>query len=98
MALFHIQRSEHGKPYFHSKQLTLKDLGYAIENVRDDQVKQAAIALSLVRLEQVVREPVPNAGFVKIISGGRSFSERRSFSSSRLCVWRLFTLSILFLA
>ncbi len=60
-----------------SKQLSLKDLGYAIENAWDEKVKQAAIVLSLVRLEQVVKEPAPSAGIVHVISGGRSFSERR---------------------
>jgi len=60
-----------------SKQLSLKDLGYAVENAWDEKVKQAAIALSLVRLDQVVKEPVPSAGFVHVVSGGRSYSERR---------------------
>jgi len=60
-----------------SKQLSLKDLGYAIENAWDEKVKQAAIAFSLVRLEQVVKEPPPSAGFVHVLSGGRSYSERR---------------------
>jgi hypothetical protein len=60
-----------------SRQLTLKDLGYAIENAWDENVKQAAIALSLIRLDQVVSEPPPSAGFVHVISGGRSYAERR---------------------
>jgi hypothetical protein len=60
-----------------SKQLSLKDLGYAIETVWDKKVKQAAIALSLVRLEQIVKEPVPDAGFVHVVSGGRSYSEKQ---------------------
>jgi hypothetical protein len=59
-----------------SKQLSLKDLGFAIENAWDEKVRQAAIALSLVRLEQVVKEPVPDVGFVHVVSGGRSYSER----------------------
>jgi hypothetical protein len=59
-----------------SKQLSLKDLGYAIENARDEKVRQAATALSLVRLEQIVKEPAPDAGFVHVVSGGRSYSER----------------------
>lgn len=62
-----------------SKQLTLKDLGYAVENAWDEKVKQAAIALSLVRLEQVVKEPAPDAGFVHVVSGGRSYSEKKQF-------------------
>jgi hypothetical protein len=60
-----------------SKQLSLKDLGYAAENAWDEKVRQASIVLSLVRLEQVVKEPVPSAGFTQVMSGGRSFSERR---------------------
>lgn len=60
-----------------SKQLSLKDLGYAIENAFDEKVRQAATLLSLIRLEQVVKEPVPDAGFVNIVSGGRSYAERQ---------------------
>lgn len=60
-----------------SQQLSLKDLGYAIETAWDEKVKQAAIALSLVRLKQAVKEPVPSAGFVHVVSGGRSYAERR---------------------
>ena len=59
-----------------SKQLSLKDLGYAIETAWDEKVRQAAIALSLIRLEQIVKEPAPDAGFVHVVSGGRSYSER----------------------
>jgi hypothetical protein len=62
-----------------SQQLSLKDLGYAIENAWDEKVRQAATALALVRLEQVVKEPVPSAGFVHVISGGRSYSQRRQY-------------------
>ena len=58
------------------KQLSLKDLGYAIETAWDEKVRQAAIALSLIRLEQIVKEPAPDAGFVHVVSGGRSYSER----------------------
>lgn len=60
-----------------SKQLSLQDLGYAVDNARDENVKQAAIALSLVRLNQAVKEPVPSAGFVHIVSGGRSYAKQR---------------------
>ena len=60
-----------------SKQLSLKDLGYAAENAWEERVRQAAIALSLVRLEQAIKEPAPSAGFVNIHSGGRSYSERQ---------------------
>ena len=63
-----------------SKQLSLKDLVYAVETAWDSKVRQAAIALSLVRLNQVVQEPVPSAGFVHVVSGGRSYSERKQLS------------------
>jgi hypothetical protein len=60
-----------------SKQLSLKDLGYAIENAWDERVRQAATTFSLIRLKQVIQEPAPSAGFVHIESGGRSYAERR---------------------
>ncbi len=59
-----------------SEQLSLKDLGYAIENAWDERVRQAATTFSLIRLNQVVQEPTPSAGFVHVVSGGRSYSER----------------------
>ncbi len=60
-----------------SRQLSLKDLGYAVENAWDERVRQAATTFSLMRLNQVVQEPVPSAGFVRVVSGGRSYSERQ---------------------
>jgi hypothetical protein len=59
-----------------SKQLSLKDLGYAIDTAWDEKVRRAAMALLALRLKQTVEEPVPSAGFVKYKSSGRSFSER----------------------
>jgi hypothetical protein len=60
-----------------SKELSLKDLGYAAETARDEKVRRAATTLALVRLNQIVKEPVPSAGFVHVVSGGRSYSQRR---------------------
>jgi len=60
-----------------SRQLSLKDLGYAAEQAWEEKVRQAARALLLVRLEQVVAEPEPSAGPIHVISGGRSYSQRR---------------------
>ncbi len=60
-----------------SKLLTLKDLAYAIENAWDAKVRQAATVFSLIKLDQIVKEPVPSAGFVRVVSGGRSFAQRR---------------------
>ena len=60
-----------------SKQLSLKDLGYGIEAAWDDKVKQTAIALALMRLEQVVKEPSGRTGLVHLVPGGRSYAERQ---------------------
>jgi hypothetical protein len=60
-----------------SRQLTLKDLAYAVENAWDEQVRRAAILMMAVRLNQAVKEPAPSAGPLRILSGGRSFAERR---------------------
>ncbi|MEP7293088.1 MAG: nuclease-related domain-containing protein, partial [Chloroflexota bacterium] len=62
-----------------SRQLSLKDLGYAAENAWDERVRRAATALMLIRLQQVVKEPKSPAGLVHVVSGGRSFSERRQY-------------------
>src|SRR5260221_1980752 len=62
-----------------TKQLSLKDLGYAIENAWDERVRQAAIALMLVRLDQAIKDPTPFVGPLRVISGGRSFALRRQF-------------------
>ncbi|HTX93175.1 MAG TPA: nuclease-related domain-containing protein [Anaerolineales bacterium] len=58
-----------------TRQLSLKDFGYAAENAWGERVRQAAVALMLVRLNQMVKEPAPSAGFVKVVSGGRSYAE-----------------------
>lgn len=60
-----------------SKQLSLKDLGYAIETAWDLRVKQAAIALTLARLEQAIKEPPPSAGPVHIVSAGKSYAQKQ---------------------
>lgn len=60
-----------------AQQLSLKDLGYAIENAWDNRVRDAAMTMMLWRLNQVVESPVKTNGIAQIISGGRSFSERR---------------------
>ncbi|MGB7539315.1 MAG: nuclease-related domain-containing protein [Anaerolineales bacterium] len=60
-----------------SRKLSLKDLGWAIENARDPRIKAAAITLTASRLQQVVKEPESPKGHLKVISEGRSFSERR---------------------
>ena len=60
-----------------TRQLRLKDLTYAVENAWDERVRQAAIALLAVRLDQAVEEPAPAAGPLKVISGGKSYSESK---------------------
>jgi hypothetical protein len=60
-----------------TKKLSLKELGYAAENAWQERVRRAASALMLVRLNQTVKEPAPSAGFIKVVSYGRSFSERK---------------------
>jgi len=62
-----------------TQQLSLKDLVYAIENAWDERVRQAAIALMAIRLNQILKESAPPAGPLKVVSGGRSYSESRQF-------------------
>jgi hypothetical protein len=64
-------------PLVASRKISIKDLGYAIENTWDPRVKAAAITLMATRLQQAVKEPEPPKGHLKIFSKGRSFSERR---------------------
>ncbi len=62
-----------------TKQISFKDLGFAVENAWDERVRQAAIVLLLVGLQQAIEEPRPSAGVLNVISGGRSFALRRQF-------------------
>jgi len=63
-----------------TRQLELKDLGYAIENAWDERVRQAAIVLTAVRLNQAVKDPAPPAGPLRVVSADRSFSERKQLA------------------
>lgn len=58
-----------------TKQLSIKDLGFAIENAWEERVRKAAMVLMLVRLDQVIKEPEEPAGFLHVISGGKSYAE-----------------------
>ena len=60
-----------------SRQLSLKDLAYAVENAWDERVRRAATTFSLIRLKQVIQEPAPSAGFIHVVSGGRSFAQQK---------------------
>jgi hypothetical protein len=62
-----------------SRKLSVKDLGFAIENAWDEKVRNAAIALTSVRLNQIIHNPEKPKGRLHIISKGRSFSEKRQF-------------------
>ena len=63
-----------------TRQLSLKDLGYAVDNAQDDRVRQAATALMLLRLDQELEEPPPHAGIPPIVAAARSYAERRQLS------------------
>ncbi len=71
-----------------TRQLSLKDLAYAVENAWDVRARQAAIVLLAERLNQEVHEPLPSAGLLKVVSGGRSYS--RSKELRWTLVWGLF--------
>lgn len=64
--------------------LSLKDLGYAIENAWDKRVRQSAAVLTALRLNQAVDEPTSPAGVLRVVSAGRSYAERRQFSLTML--------------
>ena len=66
-------------PLAETKQITLKDLGYAIENAWDERVRRASMALLLVRLKQAIQEPPPAAGYLHVVACGRSYAERQQF-------------------
>lgn len=58
-----------------AQQIGPQDLAYAIEHAWDERVRRAAIALMAVSLNQVVQEPPPAAGPLRVISGGQSYAE-----------------------
>ena len=62
-----------------TRQISLKDLGIVAENAWDEQVRRAAIALMLVRLNQAVKEPAPSVGFLHVVSSGTSYAERKQY-------------------
>jgi hypothetical protein len=64
-------------PLVESRKLTLQNLSYAIDHAWEPKVREAAIGLMAVRLQQIALEPGPSKGHLKVISRGRSFSERR---------------------
>lgn len=67
-----------------TRQIGPEKLGHAIEHAWDDRVRRAAMALLAVSLHQVVEEPPPSAGPVKVVSSGRSYSEQQQL---KLTLW-----------
>ena len=63
-----------------TKELSLRDLAYAIESAWDERVRQAAIALLLERLDQELKEPPQTAGNLRVFTSKRSYAERRQLS------------------
>ena len=66
-------------PLAETQQISLKDLGYAIDNAWDQRVRQAATALLLLRLKQVVQEPPRAGGPLQVITGGQSFAQHQQY-------------------
>jgi hypothetical protein len=64
-------------PLVDSRELMLKDLGFAIENAWDERVRRAAAVLAAVRMDQAVKEPAPSEGPLTVVSGGRSYAQRQ---------------------
>lgn len=67
-----------------TRQLSLKDLAYAVENAWDDRVRQAAMALLLVRLDQELAEPPREAGGPRVHAPERSHTEQEQLRLSFL--------------
>lgn len=65
-----------------TRKLTLKDLGYAIENARERRISQAATVLMLTRLNQAINEPDAKATYTQTISGGRSHTDWKQLQLS----------------
>ncbi len=58
-----------------TKQISIKDLGYAVDNAWDERVRKAAMVLMLLRLDQAIKEPETPSGFLNVTSGGKSYAE-----------------------
>jgi len=71
-------------PLVDARRLTLKDLGFAIENAWDDRIRRAAALLAAMRLRQAVEERASMDGPPKVVTGGRSFAERRQLQLTML--------------
>ncbi len=63
-----------------ARSISLKDLGFAIENAWDERVRQAAIVIAGLRLNQAIEEPSSPTGPLRVISGGESYSREKLLS------------------
>jgi hypothetical protein len=79
---FSPHKGEPMGPLVENRILSLKDLGFAIENARESKVKAAAITLSAIRLDQIVKEPESPKGHLKIVLKGRTYSEWKQIQLS----------------
>ncbi len=73
---FRPYRGQPMGPLVDTRRLGLKDLAYAVEEAWDERARRAAAVLLARQLNQVVKEPPPPAGPLKVVSGGRSFAQR----------------------
>ena len=81
---FSPHKGEPMGPLVENRILSLKDLGFAIENAREAKVRAAAITLSAIRLDQIIKEPESPKGHLNIVSKGRSYSEWKQIQLSLL--------------
>jgi len=77
-------RGEAMGPLVFSRRLSLRDLAYAIENAWDDRVRKAAIALTLLRLDQAMEESPHDVGPLNVIANEKSYASRRPLKLSML--------------
>jgi hypothetical protein len=60
-----------------TRQLSLKDLGYAAETAREQRVRDSSVALIAMRLGQEPKDPPAPRSFLNIYSPDRTFAERQ---------------------
>jgi len=71
-------------PLVQSRKLTLKDLGWAIENAWEKRVRQAATVLMLNRLSQAINEPDDRVTYTQTITGGTSYAQWKQIQLSTI--------------
>jgi hypothetical protein len=60
-----------------TRQLSLKDLGYAAETAREQRVRDSAVTLIAMRLGQASSDSGPSRTFLQIHTAKRTFAERQ---------------------